>query len=79
MLGESLFALIDQSDKGENSSAETGRRDSQRSKNDKEMDDDEGKIDKGPSILSVDQSAITGESLAVDKCNFHFFLFPRNR
>ncbi|EIM83596.1 plasma-membrane proton-e [Stereum hirsutum FP-91666 SS1] len=28
---------------------------------------DENKVDKGPSILSCDQSAITGESLAVDK------------
>ncbi|KAF8312959.1 plasma-membrane proton-e [Clavulina sp. PMI_390] len=33
---------------------------------DEEEEDDEG-ADKGPSVLSVDQSAITGESLAVDK------------
>jgi hypothetical protein len=72
--GESSIALPDQVEKGESSSAETSR-DSDRSKNDKEKDDDEGKIDKGPSILSVDQSAITGESLAVDKCTLLSFYF----
>ncbi|ODN73166.1 plasma-membrane proton-efflux P-type ATPase [Cryptococcus amylolentus CBS 6039] len=35
-------------------------------KDDDESDDDDGP-DKGPSLISVDQSAITGESLAVDK------------
>jgi H+-transporting ATPase len=34
-----------------------------------EKHDEEDEVDKGPSICSVDQSAITGESLAVDK--FH--------
>lgn len=33
---------------------------------DSDEDDDEG-VDKGPSVCSVDQSAITGESLAVEK------------
>lgn len=45
---------------GEGSSGETAR-------------DEKGRIieegdSKGPSVLSTDQSAITGESLAVDKC-----------
>ncbi|EGO25552.1 hypothetical protein SERLADRAFT_355758 [Serpula lacrymans var. lacrymans S7.9] len=34
---------------------------------DKEEDNDDDKDNKGPSVCSVDQSAITGESLAVDK------------
>jgi hypothetical protein len=75
VLGGSSNALPDKAEKGESSSAESARRDSDRSKNDKERYDDEGIIDRGPSILSVDQSAITGESLAVDKCNFLSF-FP---
>jgi hypothetical protein len=75
VLGGSSIALSDQAEKGESSSAETARRDSNRSINDKEKDDDEGQIDRGPSVLSVDQSSITGESLAVDKCNFLSFYF----
>jgi H+-transporting ATPase len=34
---------------------------------DSDDDDDEAGPNKGPSVCSVDQSAITGESLAVDK------------
>ena len=70
MLGPSLPAPLDQVKKGEGSSGETTRRDSDPSTDEKDKSDDGGddsKIDKGPSVLSVDQSAITGESLAVNK------------
>jgi hypothetical protein len=73
VLGRSSIALSDKVEKGESSSAESARRDSDRSKNDKEKYDDEGQIDRGPSVLSADQSSITGESLAVEKCNFLSF------
>ena len=39
---------------------------SKKNKGDK-GDDDDDEDDKGPSVCSVDQSAITGESLAVEK------------
>ncbi|KAH9953795.1 plasma-membrane proton-e [Russula dissimulans] len=62
----------DQVEKGEGSSGDSTGRDNDASddkRNGKEGDDpdNDGKIDKGPSVLSVDQSAITGESLSVDK------------
>ncbi|WVQ95251.1 plasma-membrane proton-efflux P-type ATPase [Kwoniella sp. CBS 9459] len=43
------------------------KKDHNRSEDDGEHDDDDDGPNKGPSVCSVDQSAITGESLAVDK------------
>ncbi|KAK0525811.1 hypothetical protein OC834_003717 [Tilletia horrida] len=57
--------LADYDDKDGSQAAEIRKRaeDSRRNANE---DDDEG-VDKGPAIVACDQSAITGESLAVDK------------
>jgi len=79
---EAKWSLLDPTEKGEGSSRESaGASDgSNDGRNEKEGDDDEGddpKIDNGPTVLSVDQSAITGESLAVDKCTFLASLPPR--
>ncbi|KZP24984.1 plasma-membrane proton-e [Athelia psychrophila] len=52
-----ILEKLERKNKGRRSSTDTGE----------EGDDEDEGIDKGPSICSVDQSAITGESLAVDK------------
>ena len=71
-----LLGKADRSSRGKGSSGETdGKNGETSSDTEKEGSDDQGDednqgVDKGPSILSVDQSAITGESLAVDKCTF---------
>ncbi|MCO5598746.1 hypothetical protein L7F22_052844 [Adiantum nelumboides] len=57
--------LADYDDK-DASKANAIREKAEASKRNQSEDDDEG-IDKGPAIIACDQSAITGESLAVDK------------
>ncbi|PWN35466.1 putative PMA1-H+-transporting P-type ATPase [Meira miltonrushii] len=57
--------LADYEDK-DASKANAIREKAEASKRNQSEDDDEG-VDKGPAIIACDQSAITGESLAVDK------------
>jgi len=68
-------SILDKRGKGEGPNGKTIARDSDASndgRNEKGQEggddqDDDHNIDKGPSVLSADQSAITGESLAVEK------------
>ena len=55
--GSKAKAILDKAEK-----SKAGHRDDE-----SDDDDDGGGPNKGPSVCSVDQSAITGESLAVDK------------
>src|SRR5579863_6746019 len=70
-----MVLLLDPTEKGEGSSGESpgasdGSNDGRKEKEGGDDDGDNPKIDKGPSVLSVDQSAITGESLAVNNRTF---------
>lgn len=64
MLSLSLTVVL-----GEGSSGDTTGDSDPRNEKDKGGEEGDNQIDKGPSVLSTDQSAITGESLAVEKCN----------
>jgi H+-transporting ATPase len=65
--GQASRKEAESSDRTKQRQGEGGEKDADG--DEEEEHDDEEEIDKGPAICSVDQSAMTGESLAVDK--FH--------
>ncbi|KAJ7743738.1 plasma-membrane proton-e [Mycena maculata] len=61
--------LTSYDDKDDSKAKENSKKsqDDEKNKHGDDGDDEDNEVDRGPSVASVDQSAITGESLAVDK------------